>query len=550
MGPKKINISKIAAKNTILTSNQKSFIFDTKKNIVKSDVATIKVNYDVINVNKSDGSVGKSNGESLIKLNYRSSGSTPNLSYPEPNSGYKLKNMYIHGVIHNNVLKVTTDSNGNNFNSEIVGELVLEFSSLTREANAYVCYFLVNDSTLVVNSQKNDIDSIVDLISGKKNKSINISTNLNNTVSQQSETIIYKNKSDVVIVYTNPISINSNTAATIRNFATKTTLFPTSPVNRIYETLNAASIESSSGDDIWIDCNPTGESNETIATYNVPINSEYTQNAAKLDLMSMTLHLVVLSFFMALSYFLVPTIYKKLVIDSVNKFVTNPARFPNSEKDRKDLALNRQTDYSKEYLKSYRGMTEQQINEDKSTRGIDTFVRIASADAWITFLTFVFFVVFITKKSGGKMDFASVAAGVYLVIFYILSYTVIQLRKLDSSFLQTKTDKGVVDGEAYPSVDVKKGEDITFFQIGDFFKLLMLSVLFIVKGFKMYNAIAIFILYAITVIILVCFWQIKGPFQLNKDYFIHLLIVTAMTIFIAVPSFSIMIMTRKDWTPF
>jgi len=550
MGPKKINISKIAAKNTILTSNQKSFIFDTKKNIVKSDVASIKINYGVINVNKSDGSVGKSNGESLIKLNYRSSGSTPNLSYPEPNSGYKLKNMYIHGVIHNNVLKVTTDSNGNNFNSEIVGELVLEFSSLTRQANAYVCYFLVNDSTLIVNSQKNDIDSIVDLISGKKTKSINISTNLNNTVTQQSETIIYKNKSDVVIVYTNPISINSNTAATIRNFATKTTLFPTSPVNSVYETLNAASMESNNADDIYIDCSPTGESHETIATYNVPINSEYTKNAANIDLMSMTLHLVVLSFFMALSYFLVPTIYKKLVIDSVNKFVTNPARFPNSEKDRKDLALNRQTDYSKEYLKSYRGMTEQQINEDKSTRGIDTFVRIASADAWITFLTFVFFVVFITKKSGGKMDFASVAAGVYIVIFYILSYTVIQLRKLDSSFLQTKTDKGVVDGEAYPAVDVKKGEDITFFQMGDFFKLLMLSVLFIVKGFKMYNAIAIFILYAITVIILVCFWQIKGPFQLSKDYFIHLLIVTAMTIFIAVPSSSIMIMTRKDWTPF
>ena len=66
----------------------------------------------------------------------------------------------------------------------------------------------------------------------------------------------------------------------------------TSYKSTVWGVLPKANISQRGEEEIYIDCTPTGESAETIATYNVPIQSEYTRDWGKLDFMKMTIQLL------------------------------------------------------------------------------------------------------------------------------------------------------------------------------------------------------------------------------------------------------------------
>jgi len=69
----------------------------------------------------------------------------------------------------------------------------------------------------------------------------------------------------------------------------------------------------------YLDCSPTSHSADEITTYNVPINSEYTRDAARLDVYKTLVYLCIVVIFMIFTYFAVPVVYKKGIVDVINK---------------------------------------------------------------------------------------------------------------------------------------------------------------------------------------------------------------------------------------
>ena len=90
---------------------------------------------------------------------------------------------------------------------------------------------------------------------------------------------------------------------------------------------------SSKEDQIYIDCQPTGVSSETIASYNVPINSEYTENA---DLISYQRTSTTMFFFTiaaVVGYLTGPEVYKLLIINPIIKRLSNVKNYGNCDGD-------------------------------------------------------------------------------------------------------------------------------------------------------------------------------------------------------------------------
>lgn len=69
----------------------------------------------------------------------------------------------------------------------------------------------------------------------------------------------------------------------------------------------------------FLECAPTGASAAEIQTYNVPINSEYTEESARLDIYKTLVNLCLVIIFMIITYFTVPVFYKYGIVDVINK---------------------------------------------------------------------------------------------------------------------------------------------------------------------------------------------------------------------------------------
>ena len=84
---------------------------------------------------------------------------------------------------------------------------------------------------------------------------------------------------------------------------------------------------SSKEDQIYIDCQPTGVSKETISSYNVPINSEYTENSALLNFERSTTTIVFFCIACVLSFLVGPELYKTAIINNIIRHIGNPKRY-------------------------------------------------------------------------------------------------------------------------------------------------------------------------------------------------------------------------------
>ena len=82
--------------------------------------------------------------------------------------------------------------------------------------------------------------------------------------------------------------------------------------------------KSSKEDQIYIDCQPTGVSKETISSYNLPINSEYTENSALLNFERSTTTIAFFSVACVLSFLVGPELYKTAIINNIIRHIGNP----------------------------------------------------------------------------------------------------------------------------------------------------------------------------------------------------------------------------------
>jgi hypothetical protein len=267
---------------------------------------TSKILYNYYNTTISSGDVKVENSGNLnyYKINVSYPVNTPNALYPDSLGTFIANKIYLSGVLHE-IIQIP--------NTNTVGELIIEHTPLTGTGKLFVCILLNYSSNIV--SDKNSVDDLIDIASSDdKRKQIA----LNSSILTQPNAIVYKENVDTIIVFVSPIYISSASKNKITSLA-KLSLFTN--YSSTYKILPQNSISMVDKDEIYIDCSPTGASAEEIATYNVPINSEYTQDAGKLDFMKTTIQLCLVFLLIVITYYSVPFFYKTIVVDNIKKLI-------------------------------------------------------------------------------------------------------------------------------------------------------------------------------------------------------------------------------------
>lgn len=318
-------------------------------------------------------------------------------------SNYKANTLYFYPLLHDNITGVT----GDNMNPNIVGELVIKLKGVGGNSDvAYACFLLEHDAV----TYYNDIDTFATLID--KASSGGNTVNLNKSISNQNFCIYYKanpvtngtvdnSKTVNVFVFSTPIAINSDTQNLIMDPSNNTVKrgsaapftvnAPTS-----YEII-AKNISTINDDQIYIDCNLTGESAENVTTYNVPINSAMAGEDAEMNYMKMTINFFIFLIGLVFCYTMIPFMYKLTVIDRLNNM------FPDQTK--------------------------------RKNRNLGT-------DVLITMVSFIFILTLFSYGTA-KQNYKIQTAGMALAVLYILSYCILQIKRNEVNYMTTKTDDGV-----------------------------------------------------------------------------------------------------------
>jgi len=227
----------------------------------------------------------------------------------------------IYGLIHNNIDEITTDPG----NPEIIGELVLTLTTTTNSHKQYLCFLLQQPSI--------DTNAVDNMITVPPPSPGSNSTNiqLNSVIPTTSPCIVYPDTDLVstIFVFVDPISINEISAAVIDpsfiNALSKNTVTPPFskyPNNSQYIVIPSSAVKIQDGDQIYIDCNPTGESG-MLDTYNVPINSEYSQAAQQIDAQKTAVRFAYFFLLLGVCWLVSPMVYQYLVVDKVIRGIVN-----------------------------------------------------------------------------------------------------------------------------------------------------------------------------------------------------------------------------------
>lgn len=408
-------------------------------------------NYYNTTIGSSDVEINKSGNLNYYTVNISYPLNTPNALYPESLGTYNANKIYLSGVLHNNIKQIPT--------TNAVGELIIEHNALTGTGKLYVCILLNYSSSIL--SDKNSADDLIYVAtSDDKRKQVS----LNSSIPTQQNAIVYTENGNKIIVFVSPIYISSNSNNSIKKLST-IQLF--NRYSASYTILPQNSIAMAGNDDIYIDCSPTGASAEEIATYNVPINSEYTQDAGKLDFMKATVNLCLIFLLILITYFSVPFFYKISIIDIIEKLIPG----------------------------------------DKSIRNV-------TVDIILCFIAFIIFISLISNAA--KTDnFENMLTAVYFIIFCLLSVAIISYNKTTGYFKYDWVKNITFE------YDKLFNEMLQFFgELG----------LFICKGpdDSYVNIIRILVLYIITIVILVILRY--GTKNIRKNEFSTSLGVMALLI--------------------
>jgi len=391
----------------------------------------IVYNYFSTQINRSDVQTfpNDAGNDTYLKSPFPNNTASYNLVYTggEGQKNFGTTNIYIYGLLHKNIQGVTVD------NKDIIGELVLEH--ITATATAYVCYFIKQsaDST----RPTNDVDNIYFLLSDPN--SVSASIVLNNLIPDQDNCIIYNSNSDPrkpVFIFTTPIQVNASTAAEIKSYITTTSLFNINAPTH-YTIIPKSNIIKQKDDEIYIDCNPAGVSDQEIQTYNVPINSEYTNEKNQIDFMKTTLNFFTFIVGLVFCYFAVPKLYKAIIVDKTILF-----------------------------------------HDKYSTAVPNIWVRIRSADLWLSLITtcmFLYLIIFGFQKG----NYTYITTALFICVFYGLSFSILQNSKLDKEFMTLRTPTlTLFKPYETPAPDAKP---IKYTDLKDFLLLMSQSVTFFVK---------------------------------------------------------------------
>lgn len=283
--------------------------FELEKNINNTD--KIVYNYPRVSINKNE----ITSTATQLNMTFYNSSQDPNIIYTKggENIVYNHTRAYFSPLIHDNIKGLTVDQ------STRYGELVIEHTNPSSGNKLYVCILL----ELFESDETNAMDTMIQFKSANSTGAGIEGIELNSVIPTQDNGIIYdsivNNITSTVVVLTKPIRINNTSKARVNNL---TALNRGTPIlldkyRAAYTVLPRTGISIPDADKIYISCNPTGESEENIRTYNVPINSDTgTEEDAKTAMYTVNSFAVFTMMTMFLIFF-VPGAYKAVVMSGI-----------------------------------------------------------------------------------------------------------------------------------------------------------------------------------------------------------------------------------------
>jgi hypothetical protein len=274
------------------------------------------------------------------------------------NEFYNVTDVYFNNLIHDNIAG-KTDGGGPGYINNLIGELIFETTNIiggtkkSGNTKLFLCFLIKNagggngekpgpgtddlkgTGTGSIAKLFNNIISggggnIVYGNSGKGTTTI--SPSADGTIPKQTECIIYLDrvKNATVVVYLNPISIS---VADEVSFVFGLNYIGSSPIVNNYpleptDVLTAGTtgkgiVDMSSNpfysenSQIYIDCNPTGASESSITTYNLPINSDLMSDIQNSSFAKLCSNFALFGIMLLAAYIGVPKLYNLAVCEKM-----------------------------------------------------------------------------------------------------------------------------------------------------------------------------------------------------------------------------------------
>ena len=191
----------------------------------------------------------------------------PNFIYAGMNpSSYVATTMYLYGLLHRNISGITSKPD-----TGIVGEIVIEHANANKQTQkVYTCFLVAEQSDKTTN---NSVDTLVNMVTGEGSEP-DITVVLNSLIPKQKRCVHYVDGDNHVFLFTTPLQVNKAAAEFFRNkLATETKLLKVYPpvdyeviaLDKDVAAQEGFTVIEGVDGEIYIDCQPTGESDDTIA---------------------------------------------------------------------------------------------------------------------------------------------------------------------------------------------------------------------------------------------------------------------------------------------
>jgi hypothetical protein len=412
--------------------------------------------------------------------------------------------MYIFNVLHNNIDGLT---DGEKKNKDIIGELVIEHESSTNTNKLFLCILLKKTTSSF--GPGSTIDSVLSMIDSVQYETTNtekyrtsaekFSLSVDIPDQKLQKCIIYKSSINTVIVLTEPILVNSTSELIIKNLTTNPDdLFNISAPTDYTEVTNAAKNSDSKApsstidgydgkDDIYIDCRQTGASSKEMHTLNVPLGSEFADELKKMDFMKTSVNFFLFSLALVFVYFCVPMVYKKVVIDPAIKGFINDG--------------------------------------DAKTKNI---IRAADVLICMVFMAYIIYSFYYGFK--GEGDYTMMTNGLFGVVLLGISYTLIQIKKLDKLFFTNNDTQQRIE-----SITPENDKEIESVNFGNIFLILGSVIDFIKKPNVLSTLVVVYIIILIILLILMSVGQIQRPdfMKQHNQFAFYLIFAIPLIMFLA-----------------
>jgi len=321
----------------------------TTKHVVKNPSSFLKYDFTNMMIYQSDI---KLVGPNHFQVNYKNQRTDSNFDIvytnnPKNNNvNYKIDALYLSKLVHKNIKTGTLDTTTG---TPFIGELIIHAKNITDDTTLNLCFLIKN-----VNSKKDATDkepngSLTKLFdniikNGDGFATAGMDTGKTTTLNFSSDgtipnqdldgCIIYTNSDDSVytVVYLKPIAI-SNT--NLQNYIGSIGILPNTVVNipqatennnvisamtaQLAQSLNPSDNPNFKADqNIYIDCNPTGESVDRLTTYNLPISSDLMKDIDKSSFAKLCGNFAAVGLLALVCYIGVPVLYNAAVVKKMD----------------------------------------------------------------------------------------------------------------------------------------------------------------------------------------------------------------------------------------